>query len=236
MTMQIRDSISYLGKDYVFNDVENEDQMLRITDYGVIPEKFSSACWRGYFLKYEISDHIVISDIMLKAKDNNYPVINNVSAVPYNKRPYEGFIYTYQNVDLTFPYTGKMLICRNDREDVSIDFYMEQLFEESTNPPKNYHLYFRRNRNVYIQFYSEVLEFAFFEGNLINVRDLSEQCEILRQLILKNPIPESLKPSQKERLSDDILLTVFGDYEWWMHREITSDMKQAESDLTRIVK
>lgn len=43
MTMQIRDSISYLGKDYVFNDVENEDQMLRITDYGVTPEMFSSA-------------------------------------------------------------------------------------------------------------------------------------------------------------------------------------------------
>ena len=236
MTMQIRDSLSYLGTDYVFGGVENDDQMPQITDYGVIPVTFSSACWRGYFLKYEISDHIVISDIMLKTKGNNYPVINNVSAVPYNKHPYEGFIFTYQNVDLTFPYTGKMLICRNDREDVRFDSCMEQLFEESANQPKNYHLYFRRDRYINIQFYSEVLELEFFEGKLINVRDMSEQCELLRQLILKNPITESLKPSQKERLSDDILLTVFGDYEWWMHREITADMKQAESDLSRIVK
>lgn len=236
MTMQIRDSLSYLGTDYVFGGVENDDQMPQITDYGVIPVTFSSACWRGYFLKYEISDHIVISDIMLKTKGNNYPVINNVSAVTYNERPYEGFIYTYKNVDLTFPYTGKMLICRNDREDICIAHIVDRLFEESENPIKDFSLFFRRNRNVYIQFYSEVLELEFFEGKLINVRDMSEQCELLRQLILKNPITESLKPSQKERLSDDILLTVFGDYEWWMHREITADMKQAESGLSRIVK
>ncbi|MBP0965823.1 MAG: hypothetical protein J5999_11135 [Oscillospiraceae bacterium] len=236
MTMQIRDSISYLGKDYFFSDVENEDQMPQITDYGIIPEKFSSACWRGYFLKYEISAHIAVSDIMLKSKDNNYPVINNVSAVPYNKHPYEGFIYTYQNVNLTFHYTGKMLICRNDREEVCITRIVDRLFEETENQIKDFSLFFRRNRNVNIQFYSEVLELEFFEGKLINVRDMSEQSELLRQLILKNPITGSLKPSQKERLSDDILLTVFGDYEWWMHREITADMKQAESDLRRIVK
>lgn len=42
MIMQIRDSISYLGTDYVFGDVENEDKMPQITDYGVIPEKFST--------------------------------------------------------------------------------------------------------------------------------------------------------------------------------------------------
>lgn len=233
--MQIRDSISYLGKDYFFSDVENEDQMPQITDYGIIPVKFSSACWRGYFLKYEISDHIVISEITLKSKDNNYPVINNVSAVPYNKHPYEGFIYSYQDVDLTFHYTGKMLICRNDREEVCITQIVERL-EENENSIKDLRLYFRRDRNVNIQFFAEVLELEFDKGYLVNIRDMSEQCEMLRQLILKNPIIESQKPSQKERLSDDILLTVFGDYEWWMHREITADMKQAESDLSRIVK
>lgn len=233
MTMQFRDSISYLGADYVFGDVQNEDQMPKITDYGIIPEKFSSACWRGYFLKFEISDHIAITDIILKSKDNNYPVINNVSAVPYND---EGFIYTYPNVNIALPYTGKMLICRNDREDIHADACMKWLFEESENPPEDYSLFFRRDRYISIQFYSEVLELEFDKGYLANIRDMSEQSELLRQLILNNPVTKSMKPSQKERLSDDILLTAFGDYEWWMHREITADMKQAESDLSRIMK
>ena len=222
MTMQISDTVDYMGELYKINDIENRNLLPKIEDFGLIATMISTACYRGYVINYKVTDHLFIDSIIVKAENGIYPLINNTVAESYTDSHIWRSAYIYRNTDLSINYSGHILICKG--------------FDNHDYLDSGLMLNFRRNRSVTIQYYSNVIELGFSNGNLISCKDLSDQNNRLKDLIQKNIQLFKGKPSVCERVSDDILLTAFGDYEWWMHREITADMKQAESDLSRIVK
>lgn len=218
--MQVCDVLDYMNDIYQINDIENKAAFPTIKDFHLIPTMISTACYRGYVIKYQVTDLIFINSIIAKAENGLYPKINNIAAEPYKESQIWRSAYIYRNIDIPVNYSGHILICKGYDNNFTESILM---------------LYFRRSRAVTIQYYSNVIELNFSNGELISVRDITEQNNLLKSIIHKNKDLFTGKPSERERISDDILLTVFGDYEWWMHREITSDMKQAESDIGRII-
>lgn len=217
MTMQISDTVLFDNEEYKLYDVENKSLFASVNALGLCPKTISSACWRGNILSFSVTDKILLSKIIVRTVDGKYPAINNVVAQMLD----DHFgAYVYNNVNLPFQYNGRMIIVQG-----KYDFY------DDTLP-----LYFRRSRYVRTQYYSKVLELCFGDGMLMGVNDLSEKNDKLKELIRKNSPLQTGRPSEKERLSDDILITAFGEQEWWMHLELTADLKQAPSDFGRIIK
>lgn len=217
MTMQISDTVLFDNEEYTLYDVENKSSIIKVAELGLYPKAISSACWRGNILSFSVTDKILLNRIIIRTVDEKYPAINNVVA---QKLDDHFGAYVYNNVNLPFQYNGRMMIVQG-----KYDFY------DDTLP-----LYFRRSRSVRTQYYSKVLELCFLDGMMTDVNDLSEKNDIFKDLIRKNSPLQTGRPSERERLSDDILITAFGKQEWWMHPELTADLKQAPSDCERIIK
>lgn len=217
MTMQISDTVLFDNEEYTLYDVENKSSIIKIDDLGLYPKVISSVCWRGNILSFSVTDRILLSRIIVRTVDGKYPAINNVVAQKLDDH-FGAFVYN--NVNLPLQYSGRMMVVQG-----KYDFYDDSL-----------RLYFRRSRSVRTQYYSKVLELCFSDGILTYVNDLSEKNDKLKELIRKNSPLQTGRPSEKERLSDDILITAFGKQEWWMHPELTADLKQAPSDFGRIAK
>lgn len=217
MTMQISDTVLFDNEEYILYDVENKSSIIKVDDLGLCPKVISSACWRGNILSFSVTDRIFLDRIIIRTVDGKYPAINNVVA---QKLDDHSGAYVYNNVNLPFQYNGRMMIVQG-----KYDFYDDTLT-----------LYFRRSRFVRTQYYSKVLELCFSDGMLTAVNDLSEKNDRLKELIRKNSPLQTGRPSEKERLSDDILISAFGKQEWWMHSDLTADLKQAPANFGRIVK
>jgi hypothetical protein len=92
----------------VYSLISDDGGLPTPADYGLVPGMMHTACWRGFYLTYLIRDEkLVLDKLTLRAADNNYPPVNGVSAVEenYNK--------VYQGLNITLPYSGKMVIGRD---------------------------------------------------------------------------------------------------------------------------
>ena len=213
MTMQIKDEWFFEDDLYIACDVEHKNSLFVPNEYGFKPIAISSACNRGYYCSYLITkNNIVLKRLHIKDENNYYPQL--VNALPRNYEKLHNCVY--EDVNLLVEYTGRIILCNSLISDDILKAY------------EVFGLYFRRNRSVIFHYYKNTLELVFHKGKLISVTDLSKQCQKLRKIISDNPCSKNKKPSEKERYSDDLLSLVFNKDSWWMHKEITADMVQAE--------
>jgi len=218
MTMQIKDDYCYQNDSYECLDIQNKKQFFDPHNYNFQPESISTSCWKGYFCSYIFcNSRLKLMTLNINDRNSYYPIINGViSNYANDKKPQleKQQYHVYSNINMDINYTGKIILAKD-------------LLENKD----GYCLYFRRNRHIGLNQYNIILELELKDGLLIKCFNHSENMKQVREILNKYPQPKSGLPSERERYSEDILLSVYKDFKWWMHREITEDMKHSEQQI-----
>lgn len=78
MTAQIGDKFTFENGNYELVAISTPIKF-NPEDYGITPEWRSTACYRGYWCEYKISnDEIILENLYINSKDGVYPEINRV--------------------------------------------------------------------------------------------------------------------------------------------------------------
>jgi len=116
-------------------------------DFGIIPHSASTACWRGYVMKYHFTKDQLILDEM-KVNVNDPPKINGVE-------PQQGenqFKYHYKNLNLKTKFTGNILLAKDFIESMYVNMGFQRPMA-----------------------YETVVEIHIKKGNIVLLKDLSKQ-------------------------------------------------------------
>ena len=175
MTQQIPDFFYYEGKELKIVGINGEG-LYTPKDFGIETISASTACWRGYFMRYEIKDNqLFLEGFHVRTPDGIVPPeINNTAPARLSKEYNPmglrglGFRYDYKDVYLKLPFTGSLLLGNKPlREE-----YVHMGFPSATS-------------------FQTVLKFEFKDGDLVRVEDISEKAEEVR---LKNGDPKGYSP------------------------------------------
>ncbi len=154
MTAQIGDIYKFKEKRYTCLR-RNSDSLFDPKDYGFSPTWACTACWRGYFCEYEVRDDgLMLRNLCINDANDYYPPVNGVNASE-EKKPLGHRLY--ENVDLSIPYSGKVLLAADFIE----NYYI--------------HMGFQRPHG-----YKTLLSFEFEEGQLIDTVDYSNIASQMR--------------------------------------------------------
>ena len=102
MTAQIGDVFKYKGKKYIIA-ANSEPINFNPEDYEIYPMATSTACWRGYWCEYNVSESGLVLDV-LHVSSFIYPIINGISPEE------DEFDATYRALNIKIPFTGKLLV------------------------------------------------------------------------------------------------------------------------------
>lgn len=148
-------------------------------DFGIDTGMASTACWRGYIMRYKIIENRLILDgFWFNSKNIEVPEINGVSAIDLSKETTKKdwmdrqFEFKYKNLDMTIQFDGSLWLAKDfiDSE------YVHMGFQSPTA-------------------YKTVLKFDFKEGIIVNVEDKSNAVEIARKKgDCKDDRPRSMNP------------------------------------------
>lgn len=131
-------------------------------DYGLVPIMPHTACIRGYFYEAKLYDNkLLITNLFINNKDNNYPKINNVKALDEKKE--RGF-FSYYGINIELNYTGKLLL--------GSEFIPRYYINMGYKRPYAF-------KNLIIA--------TFKNGSLLHTEDLSEKALEIRKEIDKDP-------------------------------------------------
>lgn len=172
MTAQIPDTYIYHEDEYLF--VASEPRFyFDPKTLGIEPESISSACWRGFWCTYEISNKgFVLKDLYIHTKDDKYPPINRstshidvidhvgISGIAGATSFGNGGYRNYKELSLPMDYTGNILIGRNFLN----HYYL--------------HLGYQR-----FYTYELLVEIVVVNGKIIKMFDRSEIAKLVREKI-----------------------------------------------------
>ncbi|MGY5875470.1 MAG: hypothetical protein RTU30_06975 [Candidatus Thorarchaeota archaeon] len=167
MTAQIPDEFRYEGEVYSLVGIKGEG-LYTPQDFRITPQAASTACYRGYVMKYDCIDGQLVLDGMTVNSEEG-PTINGVEPVESldGFRPRQVMAYTvfgaqsltkiYQNLKLKTKFTGSILLAKDFISSMYVHMGFQRPFAFRT-----------------------VLELQIQDGDIINVSDLSERMEELR--------------------------------------------------------
>ncbi|MFX0034014.1 MAG: hypothetical protein ACFE9I_00060 [Candidatus Hermodarchaeota archaeon] len=113
MTGQVQDEFIYNGEKYDVLGVKGRE-MYTLKEFGLIPSSFTTACYRGFIMRYKItSNHLFLDRLYITAE--NPPMINNIKPTIISKENKESWIedmfkYKYLNLQLKVPFSGEFLL------------------------------------------------------------------------------------------------------------------------------
>ncbi|GAG79916.1 unnamed protein product, partial [marine sediment metagenome] len=151
MTAQIPDEFILNGENFSLVGMKGNG-LFEPLDFGIIPHSASTACWRGYVMKYHFTKDKLILDGM-RVNTNDPPRINGIEP----EKEGNLFKYYYKNLNLKTNFTGKVLLAKD---------FIQSMYV---------HMGFQRP----IAF-ETVVEIDVKSGEIISVRDLSKQMEEYR--------------------------------------------------------
>ncbi len=159
MTAQIGDKYTFKDKGYSIV-ATSEPVSFNPKEYGLEVQHICTACWRGYWCEYEISESgIILKKLFVHTADDKYPDIDGVQ-VNVNREPIEYMGHrVYMDLSLNITYTGKILL-----GDKLLSKYRINLGHPS---PWEY---------------KELKEFVFENGSLTTINDYSEIAKEIRKL------------------------------------------------------
>jgi hypothetical protein len=192
MTKQIPDKVIYKGQEFILAGLKGHG-LFKPVDFDILPEMmgFATACYRGYFCKYECSDNqLFLAELsVIQNTPDNFPLIEGVSAETDNS-----LFSRYRNLKNPCLLSGGLVIVQNPTT----------LAGHFPNP---------------IEF-SEVIELIFEKGFLQNEIDHSRKMKALRQRVdelrnqhrpdddllskisLWSSSPDRLSEQEREKLSN----------------------------------
>ncbi len=167
MTAQIPDEFRYEGEVYSLVGLKGEG-LYTPQDFGMTPQAASTACYRGYVMKYDCIDGQLVLDGMTVNSEEG-PTINGVEPVESQDgfRARQVMAYTvfggcqfakvYENLKMKTKFTGSILLAKD---------FISSMYV---------HMGFQRPMS-----FRTVLELQIQDGDIVNVSDLSEQMEEIR--------------------------------------------------------
>ena len=179
MTAQIGDIYKYKRKEFSIVALSAPIQF-EPKDYGLEPHASSTACWRGYWCEYNITDKkLFLQNLYLFNADGKYPPLNGIEVSPQEyqecicysiksekgekvKRPKHMGHRVYENINMPISYTGKILLG---------DGFMREYY---------IHMGFQRGWA-----YRKLVELIFENGVLLECNDLSHLAKEQREAIKK---------------------------------------------------
>ena len=214
MTAQIGDIYKYQNKEYDMVAL-SVPIPFHPKNYGLEPHASCTACYRGYWCEYEISDELALKDLYLFNIDGNYPPLNGVDISPPEfvecktyagsgkgwvnaMRPAYLGHRVYKDVNLPIDYTGRILIGRS----YTPTHHIEGIGDDPWR-------------------YKELLEFVFERGMLADVIDQSETAKDIRKMIrtLARSKPESRGTMGTFVRLDLGVLNLIGANAWWIEKK-----------------
>ena len=127
MTAQIGDIYKYRKNEFTIVALSNALHF-NPKEYGLEPHVRSTACWRGYWCEYNITDDgLFLQNLYLFNSEGNYPPLNGIEVSPQEFKEYDCYNFkkkksekvtrplymghrVYKNVNMLIPYTGKILL------------------------------------------------------------------------------------------------------------------------------
>ena len=123
------------------------------SDFGLAPHSTSTACWRGYVMKYTFTkENLILDEIRINVNDP--PKINGIEPQPGES----SFKYYYKNLNLKTKFTGIILLAKD---------FINSMYV---------HMGFQRPMA-----YETVVEIHIKNGNIVLLKDLSKEMEKKRK-------------------------------------------------------
>jgi hypothetical protein len=169
MTAQILDSIEIAEQTYIIDRQSNRVGLFDPREEGISlnESRFSSACWRGFYCEYAVSD-----DRLFMMKLNLYPSYadelrfkyGKSTSLFYGRSPEANHRSMWQYRDLFYPidYTGGLVIYN--------DYLRSGLIISNANPP--------------LFLFKSVREIMLDRGSIVEIVDRSTEVEQVRDLVI----------------------------------------------------
>ena len=172
MTAQISDFIVWNRDEWSICALENEWPFDPKEAFGIEPQMLSTACWRGYHCKYEITEsQIFLSELCIGIKGQ----VPKIEGVEGRKDKYRGVVYK----GLHFPveYSGGVILGKGFMN----EFYV--------------HMGFHRPHC-----YEKVFELFVENGKLLGSEDCTSKMEKIRDIVraYKEENSSNTKPTKEE--------------------------------------
>lgn len=178
MTAQISDCFMFRGKQYALAGM-NGGGLFDPRAHGVQPRMLSTACWRGFYCTYEVTDaaielrelHIGLSgDDLAKAERAELPGLEGHRPT---KDEWSGHVY--KDIAVRVPFTGGILLA---------DEFIQELYVHM-----GFHPAWK---------YREVHELLFEEGKLLHAQDRSSAMAALREKLSQGALQPGHRASRDE--------------------------------------
>ncbi|MBD2255015.1 hypothetical protein [Nostoc parmelioides] len=150
MTSQIPDTFLYKGEEYELVGLNGESLVIP-QDYGMQPQMLHTACYRGFYSTYEITDEgLFLTQMVIgEVEGGHKPIQGIMPEIP----PGEKYGYpTYQGLRLLTPFTGRISLGK----DFIRDFYVHMGYQKGSA-------------------FERLLEFSFEAGRVVSVQDISAE-------------------------------------------------------------
>ena len=214
MTAQIGDIYKYRQKDYRVVKLSGK-HLFEPKNYGLETHPSMTACYRGFWCEFLFeNDELFLNNLYLFNKDGFYPPLNGVDVSPQEFIEHERFpnnpkkreVVTlpahfghrlYKEVHLPINYHGRILIGRNPK----FTYYIDGLWD---NPWQ----------------YSDLQEFVFVDGMLVDIIDQSETARDVRKIIrtMAKSAPESRGTMGTYVQVDLGVLKLISNNAWWLQK------------------
>lgn len=175
MTAQISDKFLFNGDDYSLIGIQGGD-LFSPKQYGLKPEKISTACYQGFYAKYELKeDGLYIKELTIREKHRNYPPIGGVEPT------ISEYQATYCGLNTVIPFTGQIRLAR----DFIKDFYIHMGHQKASA-------------------FKSVLDITLKDGRVIEVKDRSQDMEQKRGAFKKHYESGNMMQTTNEAFSLDM--------------------------------
>ena len=112
MTAQVGDKFVFNGKLYRLLDADNAFSF-HPTEFGIVPQYTCTACYRGYWCAYRVTDDgIFLDELYVNSRSGEYPDIGGVE-VSHDEREIEMLYmghHVYKGLEMRVPFTGRLLL------------------------------------------------------------------------------------------------------------------------------
>ena len=111
------------------------DLLIYPSEFGIQCRTASTACWRGYVMKYMITDgKLILDGFWFRPNSEDLPKINEVEPVEVTKETDPGmgyfFSHAYKNLNLKLPFNGSLWVAKDfiDSQYVHMGFQRPMAF------------------------------------------------------------------------------------------------------------
>lgn len=162
MTAQIADHFSYKGEGYSIVAMKGEIKF-NPKKYGFHPESPSSACWRGYWCEFLVTDDsLVLDKLHIFQREHDYPEFNGVRA-ELNQEGWDR-MPVYNDLNFKINYTGSIVLGKGFLD----KYYIHMGYQRAWA-------------------YETVIELVFEKGKVVNRIDHSDFVAKIREGIEEDP-------------------------------------------------